>query len=201
MRRGYSLLRAAVKRSAVLSSALLLSAGALAAPLMTMEGNAHGARYETESGVRISVLSWAEPDQAAQVVGAYNQYLEDMDEAAFLEALAQQPTQGYLFTAAATGYTIKYAWKEESADSDRMVFLVTPGLKTRNPVLWQEPNRDGSPFTLVELHWEGEEAVMKSSLDAPIAAAGGILELENFEAAPVFADMEDSTPYYYAEQS
>src|SRR5690606_10809528 len=100
----------------------------------------------------------------------YNAYLDNQDEKVFLDVLDDIPTQGYLFTAAATGYTVKYAWKEETAEHDRMVFLVTPGLKTRNPVLWQEPNSDGRPFTLVELHWEGDQAVVKTSLDAPIDA-------------------------------
>src|SRR5690606_25170113 len=101
----------------------------------------------------------------------------------------------------ASGYTVKYAWKEESEDADRMVFLVTPGLKTRNPVLWKTPNTDERPFTLVELHWEGEEAVMKTSLDTGISSEGGLLQLENFDSAPAFADMADNTPYYYSNRS
>src|SRR5690606_22290050 len=142
-------------------------------PLITLNGQAGDARSEEESTIRLSVLSWTDPDQIATVVGAYNEYSESEDSDAFLKALEGVPTQGYLFTAAASGYTVKYAWKEESEDADRMVFLVTPALKTRNPVLWKTPNTDERPFTLVELHWEGEEAVMKTSLDTGISSEGG----------------------------
>ena len=197
MKSAYSLLRNAIASFAVLS--VVWMNGAVAAPLFTLEGQANGARYESDAGLRVSVLGWAGQEQADAVLEAYNAYQENSDPEALQEALQSQETLGYLFTQAATGYTIKYAWQDEAAGS--MVFLVTPALKTRSPVLWETPNQDPAPFTLVELHWDGDQAVMKSSLDSGIAVEHGRLQLESFEQAEAFATLEDSTPYYLRQQS
>lgn len=128
-------------------------------------------------------------------------YQETQDASAVRDVLDDVPTLGYLFTPAATGYSVKYAWKEGRQEHDRMVFLVTPGLKTRSPVLWEEKNPGERPFTVVELHWDGDDAVVKRSLGAPISVENDVLALEDYDAVPAFALVADKTPYYYLDQS
>lgn len=198
----HSLLRAA--GPVIAGFLLVLSNGLAAAPLITIKGEAEGAKYPSDSEVRITVTGWAEEGQVASVVEAFRDYSEEGDGETFVSVLREQETLGYLFTKAATGYAIKYATRDTTADgATRMVFLITPALKTRNPVLWEVTNDDPAPFTLVELHWQDEEnAVMKTSLDGEITVnEEGRLVLEGYSMLPVFANMEDSTPYYLRDQS
>ena len=195
-----SLLRKTMGSAAVMGMVLSFSSGVSATPLFTLEGQAEGARYESEAGLRLSVLDWAEQEQASSVIQAIQDYQADQDAEALQKALAEQPTLGYLFTEAATGYWIKYAYQEEGAnpDNQRMVFLVTPALKTRNPMLWQESNNQPHPYTVVEMEWAEGQATVKTSLGSEVVVdeVSGNLELQDFDSAELFALMEDSTPYY-----
>jgi hypothetical protein len=174
-----------------------MSLPASAAALFTLKGESPQAKLESESEVRVSVLGWTADEQAKAVADEYQRYQQSQDHAAFQTFLQSQETRGYLFTKEATGHTIKYAWQDADSAGKRMVFLVTPALKTRNPYMWKTPNDDPAPFSLIELRFEGEEAVMKSSLGAPIAVnAQGQLQLQDFDGATEFATLRDDTPYY-----
>jgi hypothetical protein len=62
--------------------------------------------------------------------------------------------------------------------------------------MWKQANNSATPFTVLELRFTGDEAVMKNSLDTPVEInAAGKLQLQNFAAAPPFASMRDDTPY------
>jgi hypothetical protein len=41
---------------------------------MTLAGEAAGVRYETEAGIRISLIDWSVPEQQAAVEAAWRQY-------------------------------------------------------------------------------------------------------------------------------
>jgi hypothetical protein len=143
------------------------------------------------------VLGWTAPEKLAAIEAEYAKYATTQDHAAFNVFLQQQDTQGYLFTKAATGHTIKYAWQQANADGSRMVLLVTPALKARTPNMWKTPNEDPAPFSLVEVRAEGDQFVMKSSLETAIeTGAEGRLQLEDFNGTAEFARLADATPYY-----
>lgn len=176
---------------------------AAAAALFTLRGNTPEAKLESESELRLSVLGWTEDEQARALAEEYQRYAESQDHEAFQSFLQSQETKGYLFTKEATGHTIKYAWEDRVGDVKRMVMLVTPALKTRNPYMWKEPNTSAVPFSLLELRFKGEEAVMKTSLnDAAVSLnADGRPELQDYEAANEFATLRDDTPYYLKRSS
>lgn len=190
-----SLLRMPLQGLALLGIMQLLAGGLMAAQLFTLEGEALGTKDESDAGVRLSLMSWAGEEQTAAVAAAWEEYRDTMDQEAFLDTISEQDTLGYMFTNAATGYTIKYAWVDDN--SERMVFLVTPALKTRNPYMWEQSNETSEPYSLLELHWAGDQATAKTSLDTGIVVSdAGKLELADFAGAQVFANLQDSTPYY-----
>jgi hypothetical protein len=188
-------------RGLALATALItLSIGALAAPLITLEGEAFDARQPEQSEVRLSVLGWSAPDKLAAIEAEYQRYTTTLEHASFETFLNQQETQGYLFTKAATGHTIKYAWQDGGKEPTRMLLLVVPALKARTPNMWHTPNNAPAPFSLLEIRLDGDEAVMKSSLDSAIASnAEGRLQLQDYAAAEEFARLRDATPYYLKE--
>lgn len=173
------------------------SLGAYGAALFTLKGEAFDVRNPAQSEVRLSLLGWTAPEKLEAIEAEYAKYASSQDHDAFNVFLQQQETQGYLFTKAATGHTIKYAWQQDNDDGSRMVLLVTPALKARTPHMWKTPNEDPAPFSLVELRMEGEQAVMKSSLETAIeTSADGRLQLRDFNNTAEFARLTDATPYY-----
>lgn len=176
-----------------------LSLPASGAALMNLKGTAVDTKLESQDDVRMSVLGWTAEDKAASIIEEFRKYSDSADHAALQTFLQQQETKGYLFTKAATGYTIKYAWQQANSDAKRMVLLVTPALKTRNPYLWKTPNTDPAPFSLLELRFDGEEATLKYSTE--VAIEGDHLQLQDYEAAETFARLQDDTPYYLKEAS
>ena len=186
-----------ISRCLVVAAVAGLSLPASAAALFTLKGESPQVQEASDGEVRLSMLGWTETEAAEAVIDQYRSYQENGEHETFAEFLREQETQGYLFTTAATGYSIKYAWQEEISADSRMVLLVTPGLKTRNPYQWQQHNDNPAPFTLVELRWEGEQATLKTSLDGGITIDDkGRLALEDYTGASVFATVVDDTPYY-----
>lgn len=186
-----------LKSLTVLLTLVAVTCNVQAASILSLSGKAADAKYEADSKVRVSVIDWSSEEQLSVVQDAFKQYKKDDDLDAFLAILEAQDTRGYLFTAAATGYRIKYAWQEDAARGKVMHFLITPGLKTRNPYLWNTPNNESPAFSLVQIALKDEEGVAKTSMEGEIVFnAGGKLHLDAFENLAVFSTMEDSTPYY-----
>lgn len=181
----------------LLSIFSIIPAVSQAAAILTLSGDTGDVKYETDSGIRISLIDWSADDQRMAVEDAWRQYQQDNDLDTFLSTVEAQDTRGYLFTAAATGYRIKYAWKEETSDGQMLHFLVMPGLKTRNPYMWNSPNNDSPEFTLVQVNLDKETGIAKTSLDGDIALnEQGRLTLDRFDSVKMFATVKDSTPYY-----
>ena len=176
---------------------------AAAAPLVQLKGTTDAIRNPDDSELRLSILSFDEADSAVEVVERLREYQAEGDHEAFGKYLRSRQTRGYIFSKEATGYSVKYAWQDPERPTERMVLVVTPALKTLNPYLWKSRNESEAPFTVLELRMQGEEAVVKTSLDAAVAIgeAGDRLYLEDFGGADVFATLKDNTPYYLKEQS
>jgi hypothetical protein len=196
-----SFFRSAGRALALATVCATVSVGAQAAALFTLKGEAFDARHPDQSEVRLSVLGWTAPEKLEAIEAEYQKYAGTQDHEAFNVFLQQQDTQGYLFTKAATGHTIKYAWEQQNSDGQRMVLLITPALKARTPHMWNTPNTDPAPFSLVEVRVDGDQAVMKSSLETGIeTSAAGRLQLQDFSGTAEFARLTDATPYYLRDQ-
>ncbi|MDY6983869.1 MAG: hypothetical protein SV422_12340, partial [Pseudomonadota bacterium] len=170
------------------------SLSAYGAALFTLKGEAFDVRNPDQSEVRLSLLGFTPQEKLESIEAEFRKYATSQDHEAFNVFLQQQDTQGYLFTKAATGHTIKYAWQQDNADGARMVLLVTPALKSRTPYMWKTPNDDPAPFSLVELRMDGEQAVMKTSLETDIeTSADGRLQLQDFNNTSEFARLTDAT--------
>ena len=178
------------------------SLGAYGAALFTLKGEAYDVRHPDQAEIRLSMLGWTAPEKLEAIEAEYAKYLNSQDHQAFNVFLQQQDTQGYLFTKAATGHTVKYAWQQSNDDGSRMVLLVTPALKARTPHMWKTPNENPAPFSLVELRMEGEQVVMKTSLEGAIGSGSdGRLQLQDFNGTAEFGRLTDATPYYLKNQN
>ena len=187
----------AVKSLAVICVLACMAGGAQAAAILQLSGTTPATKYETDAGIRISLIDWSTTEQQALVENAWRSYQQDQDLESFLKVVNTQDSRGYLFTAAATGYRIAYAWKEDTEAGQMMHFLVAPGLKTRNPYLWRTPNNDAPEFTLVQVLLDQDSGIARSSLDGNIVVdERGRLALDRFDDLEVFATVKDSTPYY-----
>lgn len=188
----------------ILLAALLgaLTLQAQAAAIVSLKGTTQEVRQGGDAEVRLSVLSFNDADATQAFVERYREYQGNEDHAAFAAFIKEQQTRGYVFSKEATGYTIKYAW-QDPADTGRMVFVVTPGLKTLNPYLWKSRNESAAPFTVLETRMDGDAAVLKTSLETgvEITADNGVLQLQGFDTAPAFAVMKDDRPYYLRQDS
>lgn len=192
-----SMLHVFKSAAGVLGAAVVLAAAGQAAQAQTvlsLKGTTEAVKYEDDNQVRLSVLSFNDEASAADFVEDYQQWDTKSNEA-IEDFIDEQETRGYVFTEEATGYTIKYAWKDKER-GNRMVFVVTPALKTLNPYMWETKNEGLQPFSVLELHYDGETGVLKTSLDTPVEISDGKLHLQNFDEAETFAVMEDNTPYY-----
>lgn len=192
-----SFLLSATRTLALAGMLSTLSFGTQGAALFTLKGEAFDARDPGQSEVRLSVLGWTDADKLDAIEAEYQRYTGTQDHAAFAHFLQLQDSMGYLFTKAATGHSIKYAWQDGQSREKRMLLLVTPALKVRTPYMWSTPNNDPAPFSLVELRFDGDVAIMKTSGETTIESdAEGRLQLKDFDITPDFARLRDATPYY-----
>jgi|GEM_PF-605732 hypothetical protein len=180
--------------------ALLLGVAlsAHAATVLSLKGTSGEARQPADAEVRLSLLSYNDEASASAFVAKYQEYQASQDHQGFSKFIKEQPTRGYVFSKEATGYTIKYAWQDPAASDQHMVFVVTPALKTLNPYLWKRRNDSIAPFSVLDVKFDGDNAVVKSSLDSEVAvsADGKSLLLQSPEATEPFAVLQDNTPYY-----
>lgn len=176
---------------------------AVAAPLVQLKGTTDAIRDPDDNELRLSILAFDEADSIREAVERFRDYQAEPDHEAFGKYLRARQTRGYIFSKEATGYSVKLAWQDPERPTERMVLVVTPALKTLNPYLWKSRNESDAPFSVLELRMQGEEAIVKTSLDTGVALgeAGDRLWLEDFEGAEVFATLEDNTPYYLKEQT
>lgn len=174
-------------------SALLLSGHALAAPIVTLEGSTSEVRLESQDNLKISVIDWSAEEDRKAVFDAFSNLQDSSDEEAFTRVLNDRDTRGYIFTAEATGYSVKYA--AENPDGTYSL-LVTPGLKTRNRYMWEPAAPDDAPaYTLLEVKWNDDVAEVRTSLAGGISLTQDGLRLSEGDY-PVFGEMADATPYY-----
>jgi len=168
-----------------------------AAALFTLKGTTDAVKYADDAEIRLSVLGWSDQEVIQSVVEGLGNYRTNGDSEVLRKLLQEQPTKGYLFTSAATGHSIKYAWQDTSADYKRMVLLVIPALESINPYRWKQANTTAEPFSLLELRGDGQQFVLKTAAGESVdVSSGSPLQLPDFAGADTFATLQDDTPYY-----
>ncbi|MES2623698.1 MAG: hypothetical protein V4628_00330, partial [Pseudomonadota bacterium] len=108
-------LRSATRSLAIAGLLAALSCNVQAAALVTLDGTTDEARRESEAEIRLSILGWTPDDQQVAVADEYQRYSASQDHAGFEKFLRGLETKGYLFTHSPLGYTIKYAWRDETS--------------------------------------------------------------------------------------
>ena len=104
-------------------------------------------------------------------------------------AIKAAPTVGFVWGDGPTGYSIKYAWRSESADGHERIVLVTDRRIGANSTSW--PPAAGvaadAEFTVMEMRIDGMgRGEVKMSLTAPVVvdAAANTLALDASVDAP-----------------
>jgi len=135
--------------------------------------------------VTIELLKWssdADRDRLASVLAWYGEK----------EVAGAMPTVGYLWTSAAAGYSIRYAYKIPATDGGQRIILMTDRkLGAWNPEAWKPTGAataDPSSFSVIELRvnragqGEGKTSLTtKVTYDQVTKSIG----LENYAAQPV----------------
>jgi len=137
--------------------------------------------------LKIDLLRWSTDAERDQVIAAF-----DKGEKEFVSALSKEPTLGYIWTSESAGYTVRYAYRSQSADgSQRVIVAAEKPLGSWNPQIWKATgNAKGNPyeFTVIELHLgrrgPGEG---KSSLFAKVVTdkTAKTIALDGYASAPV----------------
>jgi hypothetical protein len=135
--------------------------------------------------VTIELLKWsteADRDKLASVLAWYGEK----------EVAGSLPTVGYLWTSAAAGYSIRYAYRIPTSDGGQRIILLTDRkLGAWSPEAWKPTaaaTPDPSSFSVIEIRvnrsGQGEG---KTSLTTKVTfeAASKSIALENYAAQPV----------------
>jgi hypothetical protein len=136
--------------------------------------------------VRIDLLRWSTDAEREQLLSSLTK-----SEKELAAALEKAATLGYLWTSESAGYSLRYAYRVQMPDGERLIFATDRRLGSWNPQLWKPVGSAPSPdypFTLIELRFNRKgEGEGKASLTARITAdaQAKTLALDNYAAAPV----------------
>jgi hypothetical protein len=135
--------------------------------------------------ISIELLKWstdADRDRLLSVLAWYG----DKEVAGAL------PTVGYLWTSAAAGYSIRYAYRIPAADgSQRIILLTDRKLGAWSPEAWKPTaaaTADDRPFSVIELRvnragqGEGKTSLTTKTVMDPASKS---IALDNYAAQPV----------------
>jgi hypothetical protein len=105
-------------------------------------------------------------------------------------AIKASPTIGFIWGDGPTGYSIKYAWRSESAGGAERLVLVTDRRLGSHVVSQPQPTGASADaeFTVIEARIDGKgtgEARTSLASPAAVGANGTTLALENYADAPV----------------
>ena len=136
--------------------------------------------------VRIDLLRWSTDAEREQLLSVFTK-----SEKELAAALEKAPTLGYLWTSESAGYSLRYAYRVQTPEGERLIFATDRRLGSWNPQLWKPVGNAASPdypFTLIELRFNRRgEGEGKASLTTKITADGQAktLALDNYAAATV----------------
>ena len=141
-------------------------------------------------------MEWNDPFSTDEFVDRYRLYQDNHNTDSFVNYINSRKTLGYMFTNESTGYTIKYAWRDQK-HPEHMVLVVTPGLATLKPEMWKVSDKIPA-FSVIEIRSEHGKDLIKTSMDAPVIVGGnGMgLQLQGFDQDRTFAVLKNDTPDY-----
>lgn len=131
--------------------------------------------------VNITVERWTTESQRQQLT----EVLKERGPDALLEALRDQPEVGHLRSPDSLGYPLRYADQQPLPDGGRRIVLATD-----RPIgfweTWQSSRTLEYPFTVIELHMNGDGAGEgKISLATKVIPVRDRILLENWAVTPV----------------
>jgi hypothetical protein len=135
--------------------------------------------------LKVDLLRWSTDMERDQLVSALAKSEKD-----FLDALAKQPSAGYLWTGGSVGVTVRYAYRLPLEGGDRVILAADRRLNSGGPGVWKAgsgPGEHDYPFTLIELRIAKGVGEGRMSLAGAVGVDGEAktVALDSYASAPV----------------
>jgi hypothetical protein len=135
--------------------------------------------------LKVDLLRWSTDMERDQLVSALAKSEKD-----FLDALAKQPSAGYLWTGGSVGVTVRYAYRLPLEGGDRVILAADRRLNSGGPGVWKAgsgPGEHDYPFTLIELRIAKGVGEGRMSLAGAVGvdAEAKTVALDGYASAPV----------------
>jgi hypothetical protein len=136
--------------------------------------------------LRIDVLRWSTDAERDQLQSAFTKGEKD-----FVDALAKQPSAGYVWTGGSVGFTLRYACRLQLADGgDRIILVTDRRLNSGGPSPWTATPASSAhdfPYTLIELRMTKGVGEGRMSLagNVGVDAEAKTVALDGYSSAPV----------------
>jgi hypothetical protein len=135
--------------------------------------------------LKVDLLRWSTDMERDQLVSALAKSEKD-----FLDALAKQPSAGYLWTGGSVGVTVRYAYRLPLEGGDRVILAADRRLNSGGPGVWKATSGPGEhdyPFTLIELRIAKGVGEGRMSLAGAVGVDGEAktVALDSYASAPV----------------
>jgi len=135
--------------------------------------------------LKVDVLRWSTDTERDQLASALAKSEKD-----FLDALAKQPSAGYLWTGGSVGVTVRYAYRLPLEDGDRVILAADRRLNSGGPGVWTAASGPGAhdyAFTLIELRIAKGVGEGRMSLAGAVGvdAEAKTVALDRYASAPV----------------
>ena len=135
--------------------------------------------------LKVDVLRWSTDTERDQLASALAKSEKD-----FLDALAKQPSAGYLWTGGSVGVTVRYAYRLPLEGGDRVILAADRRLNSGGPGVWKATSGPGEhdyPFTLIELRIAKGVGEGRMSLAGAVGvdAEAKTVALDRYASAPV----------------
>ena len=136
--------------------------------------------------LKADLLRWSTDAERDQLLSAFTKGEKD-----FVDALAKQPSAGYLWTSGSVGFTLRYAYRLPLAGGgDRVILVTDRRLNSGGPGIWAAAGAAGGhdyPFTLIELRIARGMGEGRMSLAGTVGAdaEARTVTLDAYATAPV----------------
>jgi hypothetical protein len=136
--------------------------------------------------VQIDLLRWSTDAERQQFVAAAEKGDKELQA-----NLDKGQTLGYVWTSESAGYSVRYAYRDKSADgTERIIVATDRKLGSWNPQIWKPTGTAAGndyPFSVLELRLTPKGGEGKSSLLAKVAVdkTANTIALDGYAAAPV----------------
>jgi hypothetical protein len=135
--------------------------------------------------LKVDLLRWSTDAERDQLLSAFMKSEKD-----FADALAKQPSAGYVWTSGSVGFTVRYAYRLPLAGGgDRIILATDRRLNSGGPGPWTAAPASGAhdyPFTLIELRIAkgGGEGRMSLAGAVGVDAEAKAVALDGYASAP-----------------